>query len=413
MSSNRKRSHSSGQTALLLSSVAALGLFTFVACTRDLMIGASTRDLHPGQLAMDATGGTTGSGGAGTCPGGTVGTGGVTNPGTGGIAVTVPTCPTISTTPGTLNACGRTTGIAYSPDGQLVATATQTQRPNIHVWRLSDGALVRDIEGHDGVSYSVAFSPDGTILATAGAASGPIGCGVSSTANSGLVRLWDVATGNLLREIPAATGDYADAAQFSHDGTRLVTGGEFGPVRVWSVADGTLLATIPASYTTYTARFSPDDTRIVNAGSGSGAVSLSADGSAVFPLTGLEDEMNDAAYSPDGSQILTTGNHENLQIFDAKGVLLQSIPAQAQPYFSHAAWIDGNNIVSDDWSGGVNSWTRNAAGSFVASSSWSLGSQALGIAVSPDRTRLAVGADAGFFFLAYPPNAPAAIIPVN
>ena len=93
--------------------------------------------------------------------------------------MTVPSCPTISTTPGTLNPCGCTSGIAYSPDGQLIATATETPKPNIHIWRLSDGALLEDLDGHGGGnaigSYSVAFSPDGTTLATAGNAPVPAG----------------------------------------------------------------------------------------------------------------------------------------------------------------------------------------------------------------------------------------------
>jgi WD40 repeat protein len=256
----------------------------------------------------------------------------------------------------------------------------------------------------------VTFSPDGTTLATAGHASSTPTCGVSYP---GVVKLWDVATGSLLREIPAACGFYADAAQFSHDGTRLVTGGMMGSVQVWNVADGALLATIPTGYTTYAARFSPDDTRIINAGSGSGGVWSSADGSAVFPITGLEDEMNDGAYSPDGSRILTTGQPGNLRLLDASGTLLQSIPAPSQPYFSHVVWVDDSHIVEDEWGGSVNSWVRNSAGSFVAAGSRSIGMQALGLAVSPDRRQLAVGGDGGFFFFPTDPTTLAAVVPPN
>jgi hypothetical protein len=45
----------------------------------------------------------------------------------------------------------------------------------------------------------------------------------------------------------------------------------------------------------------------------------------------------------------------------------------------------------------------------VGSGSWSLGSQALGLAVSPDRKALAVGGDGGFMFIAYQPTDPTGI----
>ena len=141
MSSNPKRPHSSRQTVLLLvTGLAALGLFAFVSCTQNLMVGSSTMsDLHPGLLDAGFTGGTTGNG---SCTPGCTGlacsgTGGAPGAGTGGAGAGVASCMTISTTPGTLNACGLTFGIAYSPDGQLIATATETGSPNIHVWRLS------------------------------------------------------------------------------------------------------------------------------------------------------------------------------------------------------------------------------------------------------------------------------------
>src|SRR4051794_980426 len=306
ISSNPKRWHvsrSGDWSPLLFTGIIVVGLAVPVGCTRSLYVGSSTTsDLDPLLPDSGSTGGRTGTGGTAVCADGAA------SPGTGGAPVIVAGCPTISTTPGQLNACGRTTGIAYSPDGQLVATATQTGSPNIHIWRLSDGALVRELEGHGrNGSYSVAFSPDGTTLATAGNAPVVENCGVTAgvalTDNApSVVKLWDVATGNLLREIPAACGSYADAAQFSHDGKRLVTGGAANSVQVWNVADGALLATIPTGYTTYAARFSPDDTRIVNVGYVNGGVWRSTDGSLLFPITGLEDEMNDAAYSPDGSR---------------------------------------------------------------------------------------------------------------
>jgi WD40 repeat protein len=119
--------------------------------------------------------------------------------------------------------------------------------------------------------------------------------------------------------------------------------------------------------------------------------------------------MNDAAYSPDGSRIVTTGDQGNLQVFDANGTLLQSIPTQAQSYFSHVVWVDDTHVVDDDWGGDIKSWTPNASGSFVSSGSWTLAGGASGLAVSPDGTQLAVGGGNGFTFISYQPVAPAVV----
>jgi len=137
------------------------------------------------------------------------------------------------------------------------------------------------------------------------------------------------------------------------------------------------------------------------------------DGSQLFSIPGFSDDMNDAAYSPDGSQIVATGAGGLLRFFDASGNLQQSFVAHQVNYISRVVWVDNDHVVSDDWGGNIKSWTRGANNQFGASGSWSLGSQAFGIAVSPDGSTLAVGGDGGFMFISYAPVAPAAAISVK
>jgi WD40 repeat protein len=346
-------------------------------------------------------------------------------PGTGGSPTVAPpvSCPTISTAPGTLNPCGRTIGIAYSPDGQYLATATETGTPNVHIWRLSDGALVHELAAHGDGSYAVAFSPDGTMLATAGIASTSWTCFndrlIPETDGTSEAAVWDVATGNQLRVIPSATNNYAYTVKFSRDGSKLVTAGQGGSIAVWDTTnraaigtDQSFIGLIQVGYTTYyDVQFSPDGTRIVGAGASMGGVwnSNSTDGSQLFSIPGFSDDMNDAAYSPDGSQIVATGAGGLLRFFDPSGNLQQSFVAHQVNYISRVVWVDNDHVVSDDWGGYIKSWTRGANNQFGASGSWSLGSQAFGIAVSPDGATLAVGGDGGFMFISYAPVTPAVV----
>jgi len=73
---------------------------------------------------------------------------------------------------------GHVGSMALSPNGQVVALGMGNR---IVLWRLSDGAFVRTLEGHSGRITGLAFSADGSLL-------------VSSSLD-GTVRLWGVVPG--------------------------------------------------------------------------------------------------------------------------------------------------------------------------------------------------------------------------
>ena len=71
------------------------------------------------------------------------------------------------------------TGVAFSPDGTLLATASRDGTARI--WDLATGTTRAVLQGHTDWLTGVAFSPDGTLLATA--------------SRDGTARIWDLATG--------------------------------------------------------------------------------------------------------------------------------------------------------------------------------------------------------------------------
>jgi len=88
------------------------------------------------------------------------------------------------------------------------------------LWRVSDGRLLRTLEGHTDWVNSVTFSPDGQTLAS-GSRDSPI-------------RLWRASDGALLRTLKGHTSDVNSVA-FSPDGLWLASGNLDGTISLWGV----------------------------------------------------------------------------------------------------------------------------------------------------------------------------------
>src|SRR5262249_6703673 len=127
---------------------------------------------------------------------------------------------------------GSVNRLAFAPDGRLLASLGTDDR--ILIWDLSDGKILETLEVPQGENlYRLAFAPDGGQLAVT---------------TSKRVCFWDPADGRLQRELPMAS-KYVKCLAFSPDGRRLATGegdlvfGEPGRVRLWDLATQNLLGT--------------------------------------------------------------------------------------------------------------------------------------------------------------------------
>lgn len=112
----------------------------------------------------------------------------------------------------------------FSPDGEFVAVGGGGYRePTVLFWNTKTGDVDRSWRtSHSGIISGLAFSLDGRLVATAGDE-------VDST-----VRLWDVATA---QELGVFKGHHSSpwAVGFSPDGRTLATGGGDSSVLLWDV----------------------------------------------------------------------------------------------------------------------------------------------------------------------------------
>ncbi|MEZ4301557.1 MAG: hypothetical protein R3B70_41870, partial [Polyangiaceae bacterium] len=114
--------------------------------------------------------------------------------------------------------------LAVSPDGKRVATASRDGTSKI--WDLATGTLLKTLPGDDPV-LSIAYSADGkTLLTTNGTA----------RADGGFARLWDAESGAEKRKIQLKST--ANHAAFSPDGKLAVVSTDKEGASLWSAESG-------------------------------------------------------------------------------------------------------------------------------------------------------------------------------
>ncbi len=108
--------------------------------------------------------------------------------------------------------------VAFSPDGQLLASCAMDSR--INVWEVASGRLRRRIERKESRMDALAFSPDGRFLAFGGADKS--------------VSIQDVVSGNVVHTFRGHAGPVS-CLEFTPDGRRLLSGSSDTTVLVWDM----------------------------------------------------------------------------------------------------------------------------------------------------------------------------------
>ncbi len=196
-------------------------------------------------------------------------------------------------------------GVDLAADGRSVVLASR-----------AGSALILDIETgerrldvpHASPVWDARYDPGGSRIVTA--------------AQDGVARLWDAHSGELLREFRGHSAGVRSAA-FSGDGSRLVTTSEHKEdrgVRIWEVATGQLIRTlIEGDATPVTARLDGSGRRAA-VGYWGGRVRLwEVDDAAAAPLVlaGHRREVHCLDFSADGRRVVSGGRDGELRVWDA------------------------------------------------------------------------------------------------
>jgi WD40 repeat protein len=230
----------------------------------------------------------------------------------------------------------------------------------VKIWDLAQGELVRDIQAGKGRVLALAFLANGHVLATGGYDS--------------VLRLWDVDSGELLQKLEGLPPDPTHfnrtpigTVAISPDGTKIAAG--FGNplfhlsdykqvVKVWDLSSGKLLKELPGHFNTIcSVAFSPDG-KVLATASDDQQVKLWSVGDwqpiGMLPAT---ERFKSVTFSPAGQWIVTGGESGAITIWDTTS------RRPLRPLTGHTNAVqrlmfspDGRTLASASWDETVKLW---------------------------------------------------------
>ncbi|MCX5792885.1 MAG: caspase family protein [Elusimicrobia bacterium] len=183
--------------------------------------------------------------------------------------------------------------LTFSPDNKRVAVGSYGDSfKKVRIYDAATGALLRALPERANLS-KMAFSPDNRTLAV---------CSTDKT-----LRLWDTVEGKSLREI-GRSEEFCKALAFSPDG-RLLADAGMNELRILDPSTGELVTSAPNGNTEAVA-FSPDS-KLMALGDLNSKVALldSRTGQGVHALAGHSYYVRSVAFSPDG-KFLASGSFD-------------------------------------------------------------------------------------------------------
>jgi WD40 repeat protein len=235
---------------------------------------------------------------------------------------------------------GPVTGMAFSPNGEVLATASVDHK--VLLWDVAKGQVLFQLQGHDAPVGCLTFSRDGKWLASADI--------------NGHVILWDPSTGNVVKPLHR----YAFAVRslaFSPGGGTLAAGHADGKIVLWDVGEGKERARWQAhGEGVYALAFSPDGATLAT-GSDDRTAKLWdwTTQAQVASFADHETAVRGLAFAPDGRTLVTAA--ASVRLWDVATRLERAV-LRPDPYSALCVAFsgDGRRLAAGTTNGPLVVW---------------------------------------------------------
>jgi WD40 repeat protein len=180
--------------------------------------------------------------------------------------------------------------VAYSPDGTRIATGSDDS--TIKLWDADNGQEICTLSPNQGSVFEVVFSPDGKRIASAG--------------SDNTIKIQDVQSGNLIATLKGHD-NYIKAMAFSRDGKQLVSIGIDATVKRWDSDKWQVVSTFRIGESVENVAFSPDGTRLVSCVNHGIHLWDATTGQELARRDNAVAWAQSVAFSPDGMKIAAAG----------------------------------------------------------------------------------------------------------
>jgi WD40 repeat protein len=236
--------------------------------------------------------------------------------------------------------------LAFSPDGTILASGSDDdESQTIKLWDVATGQLVRGWSGGSGTVAALAFDPQGQVLASA------------HLEKPGEVRLWNPATGKQLAALTGHT-DYVRTLAFHPDGNTLASAGSDRSVRLWDVAGRRCIQILDGhAQVVRRVAFSPNGALLASASNDFTVRLWDVARSAPIHTLRASDNLAAVAFAPDGKSLAVADEQGIVSLWDvASGTWVQSMDIEHDYPLSLTYTPDGRSLAVAGKTGTVRLW---------------------------------------------------------